>query len=142
MKPFEFLGNITVQLFQNKRAQCKLSSLFLLRSGDYFSLEKVQHVLSKEMRKYMAGTIFHVEKCLPQMARASLIEIRKSFSRKNVYFFHTLIKNYLANQKVNNTLLLESFWNNYFHPPFWYRKLDLILIDPPQTLPEDIVLYN
>ncbi len=90
----------------------------------------------------MAGTIFHVEKCLPQMARASLIEIRKSFSRKNVYFFHTLIKNYLANQKVNNTLLLESFWKNYFHPPFWYRKLDLILIDPPQILPEDIVLYN
>ncbi len=128
--------------FKSLSKECKLSSLFLLRSGDYFSLEKVQHVLSKEMRKYMAGTIFHVEKCLQQMARASLIEIRKSFSRKNVYFFHTLIKNYLANQKVNNTLLLESFWKNYFHLPFWYRKLDLILMDPPRILPEDIVLYN
>ena len=94
--------------FKSITKECYKCSQLLVRYVGIFSENVAKHIITKEMIRQFADADFRIEKCLRELSITSLLETR--YHNVKTYRFHTIVRSFLENKKVDNMQLLKMFW--------------------------------
>ena len=119
--------------FKSITKECYKYSLLLVRYIDTFSEDLAEDlakdIITKEMIRQFADADFHIEECLHKLSSRSLLETR--YNNVKTYRFHTIVRSYLKNMKVDNMQLLKMFWiqrckfSEFAFINYWYNEEDV-----------------